>query len=72
MIFKAQERIYLPWQDPFGNPIQGTISDVEPARFRVSWDPPADRKSGVPRFRCWYPAYQASRFRRGNATGKSG
>jgi hypothetical protein len=71
MIFKAQERIHLPWQSTTGQPVEGTVTDIEPARFKVTWDSPADRKSGVSRFRCWYPAYQASRFRRGNAPGKS-
>jgi hypothetical protein len=70
MIFTSQERVHLPWQDPFGNPIQGTISAVEARRFRVSWDSHG-RKPGQPRLSRWYPAYMAARFRRGNAAGRS-
>lgn len=71
MMFSAQERVHLPWQSATGYPIEGTVTEVEPGRFKIIWDN-RDRKPGQSRDRRWYPAYMAPRFRHGNATeGKS-
>lgn len=68
--FSPQERVHLPWTGVNGKPIEGTVTTVEASRFRIIWDD-SDRKTNQPRYRRWYPAHMAARFRRGNATGTS-
>lgn len=68
--FRTQERVHLPWLMYDGKPIEGTVTAIEPSRFRITWDS-HHRKSSQARTRSWYPAYAAPRFRRGNATGMS-
>lgn len=59
---KINQRVYLPsqWQD---TPHRGTVTAVEPHRFRVTWDM-EDRRSGQSRDRLWYPWSEAHHFQK--------
>lgn len=71
-LFAMGERVHLPWLSTAGKPIEGTVSAVEPRRFRVTWDrePPLAGGARPSRVRIWYPSSRMS-VARGNYQGGS-
>jgi len=63
--FTAGQRIHLPWEKPGGGELGGYVTDVEPHRFRVTWDRSGaqGRAKAPDRQRTWYDASMHARFR---------